>query len=98
MSQLLQLSRKKPSYHKLIALSVISCLEENNWFLNPLVFEGTAHLKQHSYQMAISSYGMNIIKIAFQDDVDDSRKVPIAPFFSTNVSHMTLFERFRVKH
>ena len=51
----------------------------------------TAHLKQHSYLMAIFSFGMKIFKIAFQHDEDNSCMVPIAPFSTTNFSHMTLF-------
>ena len=43
--------------------------------------KGTAHLKQHSYLMAIFSSGMKIFKIAFQLGVDNSCMVPIAPFF-----------------
>ena len=50
--------------------------------------KGTAHLKQHSYQMAIFSSGMKIFKIAFQHVVD---MVHIAPFSATNFCHMTLF-------
>ena len=53
--------------------------------------KGTAHLKQHSYQMAIFSSGMKIFKIAFQHVVDNSCMVHIAPFSATNFSHMTLF-------
>ena len=57
-------------------------------------FKGTAHLKQHSYYMAIFSSGLKIFRIAFQDVVDNSWKVPVAHFSATNCSHMTLFLRF----
>ena len=53
--------------------------------------KGTAHLKQHSYQMALFSSGMKIFKIAFQHVVDNSCMVPIAPFSTTNFGDMTLF-------
>ena len=53
--------------------------------------KGTAHLKQHSYQMAIFSSGMKIFKIAFQHVVGNSCMVPIAPFSAINFNHMTLF-------
>ena len=53
--------------------------------------KGTAHLKQHSYLMAIFSSGMKIFKIAFQHVADNSCMVPIAPFSAANFSHMTVF-------
>ena len=58
---------------------------------NALAIKGTAHLKQHSYQMAIFSSGIKIFKVAFQQVVDNSCMVPIAPFSATDFSHMTLF-------
>ena len=53
--------------------------------------KGTAHIKQHSYQMTIFSSGIKIFKIAFQHVVYNSCMVPIAPSSATNFSHMTLF-------
>ena len=58
-------------------------------FMPKVRIKGTAHLKQHSYQMAIFSSGMKIFKIAFQHVVDNSCMVHIAPF--PKFSHMTLF-------
>ena len=70
-------------------ISIISKVKKIMWVVRYL--KGTAHLKQHSYQMAIFSSGMKIFKIAFQHVVDNSCMVHIAPFSATNFSHMTLF-------
>ena len=56
----------------------------------PQWVKGTAHLKLY-FHLAIFSSGMKIFKISFHDVVDNSWKVPVAPFSATNFSHITLF-------
>ena len=53
--------------------------------------EGIAHLKQHSFWMAIFSFRIMIFKIAFQVVIDNNWKIHIAPFSAANFSHMTFF-------
>ena len=69
-------------------IKTVTCLIMN---LVASILKGTAHLKQHLYQIAIFSSGMKIFKIAFQHIVGNSCMVPIAPFSATNFNHMTLF-------
>ena len=73
------------------ATSAAGLIRRSFEYLDAPMFKGTAHLKQHSYQIAIFSSGMKIFKIAFQHVVGNSCMVHIAPFSATNFNHMTLF-------
>ena len=47
---------------------------------NPILLKGTAHLKQHTFWIAVFSSAMKIFKITFQDVVDNIWKIPVALF------------------